>query len=129
MFSRSFRLAAPRPRAIATAANVSFAEAEEMKLRGKYREDWLDSWYRELGWEVQRSLEYYRSNFSNNAEEPFERVILSGGAAMTRGVDTFIGEVTGVEPGFAEFYSKDSSPPAGQNHTMSPWAQEWGGRK
>lgn len=111
MFSRSFSVGgAEATRAIATAANVSFAEAEEMKLRGKYREDWLDSWYRELGREVQRSLEYYRSNFSNNAEEPFERVILSGGAAMTRGVDTFIGEVTGVEPGFAEFYSKDRRP-------------------
>lgn len=111
IFSRSFSVGGSEAtRAISAASDSSFAKAEEMKLRGDYREEWLDSWYRELGRELQRSLEYYEGNFGSTAEESFQRVILSGGAAMTRGVDSSISQITRVKPGFAEFFSKDRRP-------------------
>ena len=37
-------------------------------------------------------------------------MILTGGSSMTRGVSSLIKEATGVEPGFAEFSSKERSP-------------------
>lgn len=112
IFSRSLAVGGSEATAaIAAAADLSTENAEVKKLKGEYREDWLSSWLRELERELTRSLEYYRTNFAAEAGESFSRVILSGGAAMTRGVDTTIREVTGVEPGFAEFASRGAGPP------------------
>jgi len=111
IFSRSISIGGlEATRAIAAAKDLTHSEAEVKKLRGEYREEWLDSWHRELGREIQRSLDYYRSNFTDQAGESFQRVLLTGGASMTRGVDALITNVTGVEPGFAEFSSMERSP-------------------
>lgn len=93
--------------AIAAAAGLDITGAETRKLRGEYQQDWLTTWRRELGREIQRSLDFYRSNYPEQAGESFARVFLSGGAALTTGVDGLMKEVTGLEPGFAEFTSKD----------------------
>lgn len=109
IFSRSLAVGGSEAtEAIATATGLSLEQAEAKKLQGDYREDWLVSWLRELERELTRSLEYYRTNFADEAGESFSRVILTGGAAITRGVDATIREVTGVEPGFAEFSSRGS---------------------
>lgn len=111
VFSRSLALGgAEATSAIAAAAGVNSPEGEARKLRGDYREQWLDSWRRELGREIQRSLEYYRANFAEQAGDSFNRVLLSGGGAMTKGIEALIQGITGVEPGFAEFASKDPNP-------------------
>lgn len=111
IFSRSLSVGgAEATKAIATANGLPSAEAEGLKLRGEYRDEWLSSWYRELGREIQRSLEYYTGNYEEVSGGPFKQVLLSGGAAMTRGVDSLIGDLTGVEPGFAEFASKERNP-------------------
>lgn len=109
VFSRSLSIGGTEATGtIAAAAGRSAPEAETLKLRGEYREDWLISWRRELGREIQRSLEYYRTNYSEQAGDNFDRVLLSGGGAMTKGVETLIREVAGVEPGYAEYASKDA---------------------
>lgn len=92
---------------IASVLGVSFEEAEIKKLRGEYKEEWLSSWHRELSRELHRSLEYFRNTFTQYAQDGFQRVILSGGASLTRGIVALVREVTAVEPGFAEFSSRE----------------------
>lgn len=111
IFSRSLSIGGVEAtRAIVTIKACDFQEAETSKLRGEYREEWLDAWYRELGRELQRSLDYFRTNFADETNVNFSRVILTGGASLTRGVSSLIKDATGVEPGFAEFSSKERSP-------------------
>lgn len=111
VFSRSLSIGgAQATNAIAAEAGLSHGEAEAKKLRGEYQEEWLGSWHRELGRELQRSLDYYRGNFSQQFAEGFQRVLLSGGAALTKGIESLIQELTGVEPGYAEFYTKEPNP-------------------
>lgn len=111
VFSRSFTVGGVQATgAIAAAGDLSIEDAEVKKLRGEYREDWLVSWHRELGRELQRSLEYYRGNFTQYSEEPFQRVLLSGGASLTRGVESLLKDLTGIEPGYVEFSSKERTP-------------------
>lgn len=111
IFSRSLAVGGSEATgAIAAAGGFERAEAENTKILGEYQEEWLDSWRRELGREIQRSLEYYRANFSEQVGEVFDRVLLTGGGAMTRNLDSLIYDITGVEPGFAEFISKGSNP-------------------
>jgi type IV pilus assembly protein PilM len=111
IFSRSLSIGGVEAtRAIVTIKACDFQEAETSKLRGEYREEWLDAWFRELGRELQRSLDYFRTNFAEETNVNFSRVILTGGASLTRGVSSLIKDATGVEPGFAEFSSKERSP-------------------
>jgi len=111
VFSRSLTVGGVgATKAIASSEGSSLEEAEVKKLRGEYREGWIDSWHRDLGRELQRSLDYYRSNFTDQSAENFEQVILTGGATLTRGVEPLIKEVTGVEPGYAEFSTKVRTP-------------------
>jgi len=111
IFSRSLSMGGSlATRTIATVEHLSFEQAEAKKLKGQYNESWLDSWFRELGRELQRSLDYYRSNFSDKAQVEFSRVILSGGASLTQGVSSLIKEVTGLEPGLAEFSTRGNRP-------------------
>ena len=111
IFSRSVSIggnAATQSIQAMTDANLS--EAETLKLRGNYKEEWLGSWLSELGREIQRSLEYFRTNFSEIKDDKFGQVLLSGGASSTRGVEGLIRNITGVDPGYAEFSSKARSP-------------------
>jgi type IV pilus assembly protein PilM len=111
IFSRSVSVGGVEAtRAIASVSGQSYAEAEAIKIKGEYPEGWLDSWIRELGREIERSLEYYRTNFEQGADGQYQRVYLSGGAALTRGVNSMIRQIAGVEVGFAEFSSKDRTP-------------------
>lgn len=111
IFTRSLAIGgAEATAAIAAAADLDLAQAENIKLRGEYQEEWLETWRRELEREILRSLDFYRSNYSAQAGESFDQVLLSGGAALTKGVDSLVRDVTGVEPGFAEFASKDPHP-------------------
>lgn len=111
IFSRSLSVGgAEATRAVANASGLEFVEAETKKLRGEYREDWLESWNRELGREMQRSLEYFRSNFEQYSGDGFARVLLSGGASLTRGIHSLVSSTTGTEPGYAEFATKERSP-------------------
>lgn len=130
IFSRSLTLGGlEATSAIAAVSGLSFAEAEVKKLRGEYREDWLDSWYRELGREIQRSLEYYASNFDYVFQGSFQRVLLSGGAAMTHGIGSLIKTITGIEPGFAEYASKELRPrPDRIMYNVALGAGMWEGR-
>ncbi len=96
--------------AISTANGISFAEAEAKKVQGDYQENWLSSWFRELGRELQRSLDYYRSNFTDKASDHFSQILLTGGASLLRGTSALVQEITGVEPGYVEFSSKDYRP-------------------
>lgn len=111
IFSRSLSIGGiEATNAIAAMDGGSFEDAEVKKLRGDYREEWMGTWLSELGRELQRSLEYYRSNYAQEGDGGFEQVILSGGASLTRGVEDLIESVTGVEPGYAEFASRDRRP-------------------
>jgi len=111
IFSRSISTGGTEAtRAIAAVKGSNFQEAEIGKLRGDYREEWLDPWFRELGRELQRSLDYFRTNFSDNSDVKFSKVLLTGGASMTKGISSLIQDATGMEPGFAEFFSKERSP-------------------
>jgi type IV pilus assembly protein PilM len=111
VFSRSLSTGGVEAtKAIASVRDIDFQEAETSKLRGDYREEWLEAWYRDLGRELQRSLDYFRTNFSANADVNFARVLLTGGASMTKGISSLIREATGVEPGFAEYASKERTP-------------------
>lgn len=111
IFSRSMSIGgSAATQSIQNIEGVSFSEAETLKLRGNYKGDWLDSWLSELGRELQRSLEYFRTNFSQAEEERFGQVVLTGGASSTRGVEDLIRDITGVDPGYAEFSSNARSP-------------------
>jgi type IV pilus assembly protein PilM len=114
IFSRSLSIGGVQAsRAIQNYLGNNFAESETLKLRGEYQEEWLEAWHSELGREIQRSLEYYHSNFNNfdnNEESQFDRVILSGGASSTRGIEELIKDITSVEPGYAEFSSRLRTP-------------------
>ncbi len=111
VFSRSLTIGGnAATRAIAANMAGSLEDAEEAKRRGDYQEYWLNNWLSELGRELQRSLEYYRSNYAKEDSDKFERVILSGGASLSKGVESLIEEITGLAPGYAEFASKDDRP-------------------
>lgn len=111
IFSRSVSIGgSSATQSISSIENISFQEAETMKLRGNYKGEWLESWLSELGRELQRSLEYFRTNFRQGEEEKFGQVLLSGGASSTRGVEDLVRDITGLDPGYAEFSSKERSP-------------------
>lgn len=128
IFSRSFTVGgAEATKAIAAVNDLPFDKAELKKLRGDYSEDSLDSWHRELGRELQRSLEFYQNNYSQEAAN-FNRVLLTGGATLTRGVDSLIRGITRVEPGYAEFSSRDRSPRHDKiMYNIALGAGMWGG--
>ncbi|MTI94921.1 MAG: type IV pilus assembly protein PilM [Firmicutes bacterium] len=111
VFSRSLSIGGLQAtKAIQAATERSFEEAEIMKLRGEYSEEWLESWHSELARELQRSLEYYRSNYQQEGDQNFDQVLLTGGASSTRGVEALIGDVVGVQARYAEFASKLRTP-------------------
>lgn len=111
IFSRSLSIGGlEATKAIVAIESGSFEDAEVKKLRGDYREEWMDNWLSELGRELQRSLEYYHNNYVEEGGENFQRVILTGGASLTRGVENLIENMTGVEPGYAEFATRDRRP-------------------
>lgn len=111
IFSRSLSIGGnAATRSIQNAEGLDISEAETLKLRGNYKGEWLVSWLSELGRELQRSLEYYRNNFPQDEDEKFGQVLLTGGASSTRGVEDLIRDITGVDPGYAEFSSNVRSP-------------------
>lgn len=113
IFSRSVSIGgSAATQTIQNIEGTSFQEAETLKLRGNYKGEWLESWLSELGRELQRSLEYFRSNFElgEQGQGQFGQVLLTGGASSTRGVEELIRDITGVDPGYAEFSSKARSP-------------------
>lgn len=130
IFSRSASVGGVEAtRAIASVSGMSYAEAEAAKIRGEYQEGWLDSWLREVGREIERSLEYYKANFEQGASGRYERVYLSGGAALTRGIPSVIRQIAGVEVGFAEFSSRDRTPRHDKiMYNVALGAGMWGGK-
>jgi len=111
IFSRSLNIGGgAATSAIAAVNGIPFAEAEAKKIQGDYQESWLNSWFRELGRELQRSLDYYRSNFADKARDQFSQVLLTGGASLLRGTSSLVQDITGVEPGYVEFSSKEYRP-------------------
>jgi type IV pilus assembly protein PilM len=111
IFSRSVSIGgSSATQSIQNFEGVSLQDAETLKLRGNYKGESLESWLGELGREIQRSLEYFRTNFNQDEEDKFGQVLLTGGASSTRGVEDLIRAITGVDPGYAEFSSKARSP-------------------
>ncbi len=111
VFTRSLTIGGNQAtRAIAANTAGTMEDAEKLKCAGDYQEHWLNNWLSELGRELQRSLEYYRTNYAKVGSGGFERVILSGGASLSKGVEQLIEEVTDLTPGYAEFASKDERP-------------------
>lgn len=111
IFSRSLTIGGDQAtKSIASNNGISFDEAEAKKLRGEYQKDSLDAWHMELGRELQRSLDYYRGNFAEHMSDGFQRVILSGGASLTKGIESLIRELSKIEPGYAEYSSRGRSP-------------------
>lgn len=111
IFSRSLSIGGnAATQSIQNSEGIDFSEAETLKLRGNYRSEWMESWLSELGRELQRSLEYFRTNFEGVAGEKFDQVLLTGGASSTRGVEDLIRDIASVAPGYAEFSSNARSP-------------------
>ena len=111
IFSRSLTIGGnAATRAIASNTTGTMEDAEKKKRQGEYEEYWLNNWLSELGKELQRSLEYYRSNYAKEDSGEFQRVILSGGGSLSKGVESLIEDVTGLVPGYAEFASRDERP-------------------
>lgn len=111
IFSRSVSIGGiSATQSIQSIEGIEFSEAETLKLRGNYKGEWLESWLSELGREVRRSLDYFRTNFGQGVEEKFGQVLLTGGASSTRGLEELIHDITAVEPGYAEFTSTARSP-------------------
>lgn len=108
IFSRSMSIGGnAATQSIQNYEGISFAEAEKLKLNGDFKVGWLETWLSELGRELQRSLDYFRTNFQEITQEKFDQVLLTGGASTTAGVEDLIREITGTDPGYAEYSSKD----------------------
>jgi len=76
--------------------NVSYQAAEEMKLDrfSEISPDALESFYMGLTSELVRSLDFYAAN---HAENPVQKLVLSGGSALIPDIATEIEQRLGIE--------------------------------
>lgn len=81
---------------IQSAHTISYEAAEEMKIKNfsGINPNALASFYEGLGSELVRSLDFY---VANHANQPVQKIYISGGSALIPGIDREMGERLSIE--------------------------------